>query len=703
MRSRGVVEGNGRRHLETNLLWVDPGFLEIFDFTVVRGSGALDRPGTVLLTPTMAQKYFPNTDPVGRTLEMDRTREVTGIIAAPPGHSSIRFGAVLSLTGDPRLENPGWSPNNFRTYAMLEPTASRSAFEKTLTGIVDRYVAPAYEAGLEEDFPENGTVFYAQPLTDIHLGQGLPVEIESTGIGESTTQNPMYVYLFGALALFVLLLACINFTNLSTARSLERSNEVGVRKSMGADRLGLVGQFLGESILVTAVSLVLAVGICALALPGLNVLSGKDLSLSLLTTPELLAAYVALLFTVGTAAGLYPAFVLARYEPVETLRGPSTSAHGTPLLRQGLVVFQFAISIALIIGTITVERQVDHLTSAGLGFDDENVVVIDHVRQLQNDVAPVKEALAQHASVKQVAGGFSVPSGFFINSMWQADTTNAENRNLNYSYVDPGYIDLLQVDVVAGRSFSADRGTDSTATVLNRAAASRFGWSPEEALGQRIKNGPNGDPMTVIGVVENFHYASLHNEVSPLALFHSRANWHQRKIAVRLQPGQAADGLEAVRAAWGQFSDLPLEQSFLSDRLAAQYEAEQRMERLFVIFAGLAILIACLGLFGLAAYSARQRTKEIGIRKALGATVQSVITLVSKDFLLLVGIAFGVASPIAYLAMQQWLASFAYRIDLGVSIFAVAGVLAFLIAAATVSTQAWRAARIDPTTALRAE
>jgi putative ABC transport system permease protein len=464
--------------------------------------------------------------------------------------------------------------------------------------------------------------------------------------------------------------------------------------------------------LITVVGMGLALAISASLLPSFNNVAGKSIDLATLFSPTYLAAYAGLLVTVGLVAGLYPALVLTGYAPIETLRGRSTSSQGSPTLRKVLVVFQFAISIALIIGTAVVHQQVDYLRSKGLGFDERGLLVVEQARgligplQTRADVSAYQRRLdsfqdqvQQVSGVEATSAGFSLPGTLFINSMFPLDAPDAEAQNMNYSFVGYDYAETLGLTMAAGRDFSREHPTDTAAVMINEAAAQQYSLSPQEAVGASIRRGDT--PMKIVGVVEDFHYASLHNEIYPLILFHRSVRAPQY-VAVRLADGSDAAALEEIQQAWSQFSDLPFNYSFLANDLAAQYEAEARMEQLFVGFAGLAILIACLGLFGLAAYAARQRTKEISIRKALGATAQSVIALLSKDFLLLVSLAFVIAVPAAYYAMDQWLHNFSYRVDLGVGVFVLAGGIAFLTAALTVSTQALRAAQVDPAKTLRA-
>ena len=701
----GTVQHGPQRGVESNILLADDGFFDVFSFPLVRGTAALDRPGTALLTPALATKYFPNADPVGQTIQYDGNElEVTGIVEAPPTNTHIDYSMVLSLASF-NVDASDWGYNNWTTYVMLQPGTTADSFAASLEEVARENMVPAGVDVDEQGLPQR---LHLQPITGIHLGVGAP-DMAAGGSAGSLT----YVLLFAGLALFVLLLAVINFMNLSTARATERANEVGVRKAMGAGRSQLAGQFLGESVILTAGSLVVALGLCTLLVPTFNDLSGKSIAVGALFSGGHLLAYAGLIAVVGLLSGSYPALVLSRFVPTETLRGRASSSRGSVRLRQGLVVAQFAISIALIAGTGVVSQQVAYLQSTGLGFEDDNVIVVDRVRTIggpiqsradyrafQDRLATFKQEVEQQTGVVEASSGFSLPGTTFINSMWPLDRPEAEPHNFDYTFVGYDYVETLDLKLAAGRDFSREVASDTAAVVLNETGAREFGLSPEEAVGESVMRGDM--PLEIIGVVEDFHYASLRETIGPVILLHEALRAPQY-LAVRTEPGQTADVLDGLRATWAEFSDLPIEYSFLADDLAAQYRTEARLEQLFTTFAGLAILIACLGLFGLAAFTAQQRTKEIGIRKALGATVTGIVGLLSTDFLKLVGVAFIVAVPAAYWAMSQWLQGFAYRIDLGVGAFLLAGGLALAVALLTVSYQALQAAQTDPVNALQAE
>lgn len=692
-----LVERGERATVASNTLYADPGFFEMFGISLRRGTARLDEPGTVVLTPKLANRFFSDTDPIGRTLRVNEQRlMVTGIAEPPPLNTHLDYSLVASLST--RSPDPSeWGFNFWRTYVTLRPGILPSDFEENFAEVVRSYNDDASDTANRPS-----ETYHLQPVTGIHLGIGLPSNFMA--IGDGPEGSLTYVYLFAALAAFVLGLACINFINLSTARSARRANEVGVRKAMGAGRSQLAGQFLGESVLLTGIALVFAVCLCAGLMPLFNELTGKSIARTALLGVGPLLAYGGLLLIVGVLAGTYPALVLSGYQPRETLRTQSSSSRGSPRLRQVLVVFQFAISIALLVGTAVVHQQVSFMTSKDLGFRKENVLVVnDETRSLRGQVDAVKQALEARPGIQAVASGSFVPGSRLGNTMWgvtQPDTPAQKSQNANFSFVGYDYIETLGMDLAAGRDFSRNYSSDTAAVMINEAALQKLGYaSPEAALGDTLVGETKGP---IIGVVENFHYESLHERIYPLVMAHEAQRPPSRLVA-RVVPGQTTQALRGVQDVWRKASALPLSYSFLADQLAAQYEAERRLQTLFLLFAGLAVLIACLGLFGLAAYAAQQRTKEIGLRKALGATAAQIVGLLSLNFLALVGIAFVVATPLAYIGMRQWLANFAYHIDIGLGVFALAGLLATLVAGLSVSYQAWTTAQANPAHTLRSD
>ena len=686
-RTSPVVQAGSYKRIESEFLWADPGFFDLFSFPLLQGEAALERPGTVILTAEKATSYFPDDDPIGKTIQVNgEDMTVTGVMADVPVNSHLRAGFVAALSTAPPSLN--WGYNNHSTYVLLAEGASKEATTQQIAETITANTNPDGDERAGNDF-----IPHLQPLTGIHLGQGVSVDIEAQG-------NPLYVYLFIVLAGCIILLACINFMNLATARSAGRMREIGIRKALGARREQVGAQFLGESLLMSMIALATALLIVDITLPALNPLVGKTLTAGALYDGPQILALLGFGVFVGLLAGTYPALVLSHFRPALVLKGVMTGPRGHRL-RKGLVVFQFAISIALIASTGISQNQLRFMRSAGLGFDTENMVLIKQAGYLEDRREAFEQELEKLSQVQQVTSGYSVPGTFFINSMWQPSIPEAEAHNMDYSFVGFDYIETLGIEMVAGRSLSRAFPTDSFAVMLNETAVQDFGWSVDEAVGQTISPSWSNDTYTIVGVTQDFHYRSLHASLYPLALFGPRRG--PRYIAARIAPDNTALTLEAIQDLWKQFSDLPLDYSFLATDLAAKYRSEEQLATVFGVFSGLAILIACLGLFGLSAFATEQRTKEIGIRKALGASVTGLLALLSRDFLKLIGIAFLIAIPLAYYGMRQWLEDFAYRIDISWEIFLVAGVLTLAIALATVSYQALRAALADPVKALRHE
>lgn len=679
-----IVRRGDEEFVESGFLYADEGFFDLFSFPLIRGSAQLSRPSTMLISEAMAQKYFPGEDAVGQVLEVDgENKEITGILGEAPAPSHLAFDFVTAL--NPSANQVNWGINNFHTYLLLSPGASADhATEHIAAVIADN--APAREAGSDSFIP------HLQLVTGIHFGFGTTADISAGG-------NMQYVLLFIALAVLVLILAGINFVNLATARSMDRAREVGLRKTLGAFRHQLIVQFLGEALMVCFVAFSIALALCWLALPYLNDLAGKSISFdqALFDGPRLLWLG-GLVLLIGVVSGGYPALLLSRFPSIDSLKGRIQGGRKS-LLRKGLVVFQFTISIAIIASTGVVLSQLQFMRSKALGFDAENVLVIDRASYLRTEVDAFKTAVRQIAGVERVSSGFSMPGTFFINSMWQPLGPDTEAQNMDYSFVDFDYVETLDMDVVAGRSFSRGFATDSTAMLLNETAVADFGWTPDEALGKQFRR---GDILyTVIGVLRDFNYRSLHSDVYSLALFGPLRS--QRYVAMRLSDAISPDLLRAVRSSWSQFTDLPFEYAMLEDRLHAQYESEQQLSRVFVAFSALALVIACLGLFGMTTYAVQKRRKEIGVRKVMGASIRAILGLLSSDFARLFALSFLIASPLAYAAMRRWLQDFAYRVDVHPGIFVLAGGVTLVVALAAVGYQTYRAAASNPIDSLRYE
>jgi putative ABC transport system permease protein len=702
MTQSATVRVGDRSFRETQLLAADSAFFDVFGgFTLRKGdpTTALTGSGAVVLTPATARKYFEDANPIGRTLMISgKAHRVTGVLAPIPSASHLQFSLIETQDVSQQFATQ-WAANNFYTYVRLADGTDPDAFDRALDEYVRAEVIPqlgeAFGVSLDEMLTEGGEYQYnLQPLTDIYLHADSSYEAGPTG-------SLATVYVFLAVAVFILLIACVNFMNLATARAAERATEVGIRKAVGAGRPQLAGQFLGEAVLTTAGAFGLALGLAALARPFFTQLSGVPLSLTdLLNGPVLLALGVGIL-AVGALAGSYPAFVLARFDPSEvlTVNQRRGSGGGPTWVRRGLVVGQFVVSIALIAGTLVVWQQYDYIRSKQLGFDEERVVVLDRGEALGDRrdaflnrarrLPGVAEASAADPLFRVVSKTSFVPAG--------APPDAA--TGMSAIDVGPHFVETMGIDLARGRSFDPGRAADSSAVVLNAAAAKALGWSPREAVGRQVSY-PNTAVLKVIGVVENFHYQSLRRHIQPLVL---RLGDGGNEVFVRLAPGDPGPALDRLRTAWQETGAGPFQYTFLDRSFDQLHRSTRQAGRLLGLFSGLAIFVACLGLFGLATYTVQRRTKEIGIRKAMGATASQVVGLVSKQFVGLVATAFVVAAPLVYVGMTRWLNGFAYRTDVGVGVLLGAGGAVLLVALLTVSVHALRAARTDPARALRSE
>ena len=700
------ADGPARAFNEAAFFFADSTVFDVFDFALVRGdrATALDRPNTVVLTESAAQRYFGDADPVGKTLmfEEQHALEVTGVLAEVPATSHFTFDFLASwstLRASVYAQNPGildfnWYWNPAWTYVLLRDGVQPEALEAQF---------PDFIAQNWPDQIVDQSILYLQPLTDIHLTSRLDFEIRPNS-------DELYVWVFSLIAIFVLLTACINFMNLSTARSMSRAKEVGMRKAIGAFKGQLVGQFLSESVLLSTISLVVALPLVWALLPVMNAMADKAITLNPFAVPWLWPLLALVALGVGALAGLYPAFVLSSYEPAHVLKASGRTGTGggaSDLLRRGLVVAQFGISIALIAGTFVAASQLDYLRSARLGFDAEQVVMVPILRTpAVQQYDAIKGDLLSHPGVQAVTISEDV-----LGSKYQTNTYLPEG------FTDPVQFPRLSVHhdfaktfgirMVAGRDYEEGRD-EGPAVIINESMVKRLGWaSPQDAIGRSMgPAGQNGElRREVVGVTEDFHFASLHQPIAPF-VFDQLNNpfFFGRYLAIRITPDDVRGTLADIEGTWQTFlPDRPFEYLFVDQELDQLYRAEENLSRVAGAFSILAILIACLGVFALAAYAAEQRKKEIGIRKVLGASVPALVALLSKDFVRLVLVAFVVAAPVTYFAAQRWLGAFAYQVPVGPSPFLVAGFLALGIALATVSFHAIRAATANPTSTLRAE
>ncbi len=693
----GIVNYNEKTFEENVFVFADSTFFDIFSFQFVAGDRAsvLNRPNTVVLTESAARRYFGQDNPLDKTIIYNNSDalEVTGVIEDMPANAHFQFDFLAPWTslGDWHQEER-WGSANYYTYVLLRENVNAAALEEK----IDRRVTEFEHAG------EYSRSLALMPVTDVHLATDIAYALDPTG-------DMQYVYIFSAIVVLILLIAGINYMNLATARATQRAKEVGVRKTAGARRGQLAGQFLMEAILVSAVAVLLALALTQLALPAMNALSGKELNLELLFSGWTLAAVVGLALFIGLFAGSYPAFVLSGFQPATVLKGSAGSTGGGGGLRRALVIFQFAVSIVLIVGTIIIQGQLDYLQSANLGLDKERVAVLHLSSEARANHEAIGEAFLQHSDVQSVSAVNQYPSALGWTGSAHGEGVPEEPAIMAKGFITDGdAVETLGIQLIAGRDFhEAAAHPDSVENgyryLLNETLVHRLGWKAEEAVGKQFMMG--GRDGRVIGVVADFHYASLREAIEPLAIWYHPGR--VRNLLVRLAPGAlegGGDALAFMEERWTQIApSIPFNYSFLDDEFDEKYRSERQVRSVFSVFAALAILIACLGLFGLATFAAERRTKEIGIRKVLGASVPSLVALLSKEFLKLVGIAFLIAAPLAWFVMNRWLQDFAYRIELGAGVFVLAGVLAVLIALATVSYQAIRAALADPVNALRSE
>lgn len=689
-----AVQTDAVRDYESGFVFAEPAFFELFDFPLRTGSHELlAQPGTVLLSASTAHKYFGDTDPVGHRLttgprnsDEERVFEVAGVFEDMPGNVHFQADFLASFaTLESERRGREWRMIA-TTYLLLRPDADWSELAGKLDRFVDDVVSANFPAPIE---------ITLRPLERIHLYPASSGEIQPQG-------DIWYVWIASTIAILILLIACINYMNLATARSARRAREVGVRKTVGARREQLVAQFLSESLVMASGALVLALALVQLLLPHFGSMVDRSLSEQTIT-PAMYLGAVVLTLLVGLLSGSYPAVFLSKYRPSRVLKGSGQSSSFT-IVRKGLVVIQFVISTVLILGTLTIHRQLDFVRETRLGFDPHQLLVLPVRGDLEGGAEAFKQAVQGHPAVSDVSFSSSVPGrrpgGITFHESDGIEDYEGETLIAFHNWVDLDFLSTIELNVIEGRGFDPDRPGDiGTAYLLNEAAVRELGWS--DPVGKTFMS---GDTMKeVIGVVEDYHTESMKSEIRPVILeLHPEVPTSY--LAARLSTDEAGDVIEAMAGVWSTFiPGRPFQYFFLDDEFDAMYRSEQRTARLFNSFSMLALLIATLGLFGLAAYTAQQRTKEIGIRKVLGASISGIVVMLSRDFVRLVLVAFVIAAPLAWFAMEDWLSAFAYRIELGPGIFVVAGLIALTTALVTVSWQAVRAALANPVDSLRTE
>jgi len=682
----------------------DPHLFDFFTVPVIQGSprSILTEPFSIALTPELARRYFGNQNPVGKMVKVNNQFlfRVSGIFQDFPAQAHLHPQMLLSfsslndtaLYGKQKLAT-SWDNNAFYTYLLFPPHYPVSQVEKQFPDFLNKHFHP--EAS-------KNTALHLQALRNIHLHSHLDSEIEENG-------NITTVYIFSAIALFILLIACINYMNLATARSMLRAREIGVRKVIGAGRRELIFQILGESILLTLMALILALALTWLLLPWLEGLADRTLSMQVLFQGPMIVCLVLLPLLVGLLSGIYPALFMAAFKPVTVLKGKAKMGSKTVSLRKSLVILQFTISIVLIIATAVVFRQLRYVQNTSMGFDKEHIVTLRYSSQLNHNYLAFREALLRNPGVKDVSVSSRIPSGRLLDEMglnaFAGDSATSGDISLKYVVVDDRFIPTYGIKMAAGRNFAPrEYPTDSSGFVINTVAANMMGWTnPEQAIGQNIEYGDQKGK--VIGVTRTFHFESMREQIIPLLMMMDRFRAQRMgNISIRLGAGDPKPALAQIQKVWQDFLPAtPFNYVFLDARFARLYASEQHQESLFMIFSIIAIFIACLGLFGLSAFTISQRIKEIGIRKVLGASVSGIVGMLSLDFLKLVGIAALIALPVGWLCMQQWLHGFAYHIAIPWWLMLCAALLALAVALLTIGIQAIGAARTNPVKTLRSE
>ena len=696
------VKDRGLEFFEENVVLADNSIFNIFTFSMKKGDSqsALKTAYSMVMTEDTAKKYFGDEDPLGKILKVDNQFDytITGVIENVPKNSHFSFDILCSfesLYAQNREAMEVWLSFNLYTYVLLQENQNPQELENKFPALVDKHMGTALKAiGGEINF-------FLQPLTKIHLHSHMENEI-------GANSDIAYIYIFSAIALFILIIACINFMNLATARSALRAKEVGIRKVIGAERKELIRQFLGESLIYSLFSMLVAVLLAHLVLPLFSSLSGRDLTIDYFGMPWLIPGLIGMILFVGFTAGSYPALFLSSFQPVKVLKGHLKSGAANARFRNILVVGQFVISIGLIISTGVILNQLQYMKNKNLGFEKGNVVVvqtsdgparesIDSIKQEFKKIPGVLNAgLSSLVPGRDASISPFVPEGF--------SATEAQlMKNIG---IDHDFIPAMGIEVTVGRNFSTRFRTDaSDAIIINETAARKFGWA--DPIGKKIENFSGEEvgertAKTVVGVIKDIHMSSLHSLIMPLYINNESDGWNN--IAVRINPNNVGGTIDKLRAKWKElYPNQSFDYYFLDDSLAIMYEPEGRLSQIFSSFTLFAIFIACLGLFGMASFTAEQRTKEIGIRKVLGASVSGVVVLLAKDFLKLVLLANIIAWPIAYLAMKKWTQGFSYQAEIGVWMFVTTGVFAAVIALLTVSFQSIKAALSHPINAIKYE
>ncbi len=694
---------------EKDIYFADENLFDVFTVKVLKGNPrkALSDPYSIMLTEEMAHKYFGNEDPMDKSIRFNSQFDfkVTGIYKAFPANSHMHPSMLASFNtlrdstvyGEENLRR-NWGNNSFFTFLLLPKDYPVESMIAQFPAFIDRHMTGEEYEG---QTPSKMTSLGLQKLTDIHLYSHTDYEAEPNG-------DISRVYIFSAIALFILLIACINYMNLSTARSALRAKEIGIRKVIGARKKELIGQFLGESVLLSWLALFAALILTYFLLPFLNRVTGQELTFQILLRRQVIIPLLLIPFIVGIVSGIYPALFMSGFQPVKTLKGLFKVGGSSISFRKALVITQFAIGIILIITTVIVFKQLNYIQHKSLGFDKDRVMTLGYSNEVSTKYESFRTELLQNTSFKDMTRSSRIPTGRLLDNMGASvlsgDSLRPVTTDIKYVSADYDFVSTFGIPMAAGRFFSRSYGTDTASFVINESAIGAIGWkSPQEALGKEFKYGDiNGH---VIGVIKDFHFESMHQAIVPLVLIMlPERRSYFNNLSIKVAGGSMAAAMSYAESTWKKFfPETPFDYVFLDDSFDRLYQAEQRQANLFTAFALVAIFIACLGLFGLSAFSISQRVKEIGVRKVLGADVRTIVLLLSKDFLKLVVLAALLAFPIAWWAMNSWLKDFAYRVSMDWWVFLLAGIVAAIIAFLTVSFQAIKAAIANPVKSLRSE
>ncbi|MBN2214224.1 MAG: ABC transporter permease [Bacteroidales bacterium] len=708
-----ILKIEDRSYVEQHFMLADSAFFEIFSIPLIQGDPktALAAPHNLVLTRSAAKKYFGNEDPIGKHIYVNSDTtfySVTGIMEDVPDNAHFEFNVLGSFATHHRANDGQWLSNSFNTYLLLRDDASYSDVETKIKPILEKYIGPQLQQAIGVSVEEwlsagNRYGLYLQPLDDIHLNPEIQHSLKPSN-------DIKYVYIFSVVALLIIVVAIINYMNLATARSIKRAKEVGLRKVTGSSKGQLIGLFLFESVILSFLSLILALVLVHLTLPLVNQITRLNLSFDLFSNWIILPGLLFLTILIGIIAGSYPSFVLSSFKPVSVISGLYKGSRKS-LLRSVLVVFQFCISVIIILGTIIIYRQINYMLNKDLGFDKEQLMVIKRAGALgnYNKIKIFQEEIGKYPGVLASTNSTAVPGHPNNNNGFMIDGRSASDQTvlMNVNWVDYDFLDTYGMKMKEGRFLSKEFPSDSISVIINESAVRKFGFAsplserfvqPAETPEERIK-------LNIIGVVENFHYQSLHEDIYPHVFIRKPESWNWGGyVTVRLAPGDIKTTIRNIEKTWKDFAPSdPIQYVFMDEDFENMYREEIRTSNISLGFAVLSILIACLGLFGLTSYASEQRTKEIGIRKVLGSAVSGVIVLLTREIFLLVSIATLLAWPVTYLIMKNWLQNFHYRISLSVWEFLLSFVLAIMIAMLTVIYRAYIAARSNPAVALKYE